>query len=300
LKLGVSTCKPAVYYWYNDSKRSLLQQQKERSGVVRSLLEFGADPTADSFNQSTGKPMWMERMCGVDVTTILINHGLDLKQYNRRTGETLLHYWAGFPRNFTGEDSLAIVKLLVDKGTHLVTCDSKGFTPLQTAAHDSNLKILDYLLSRDEYGRTEKMIAMELSGAAILFDGANAPHSPKAFEYWRRAHQLRQMGIDVNGPSCEKVLGRKIGSHVEWTTLADLDQLEQHPEDYQIQAILVKLRILSSFPGNSHHTLSTWCINYLPESTSLEEDEKFTQILDVRWGMLDKVIHSTLRRSRQL
>jgi len=101
------------------------------------------------------------------------------------------------------------------------------------------------------------------------------------------------MEKEASGSSAEKILGRKIGSHVEWTTLAELDQLEQHPENYRIQGLLVKLRILSRFVGNSHHTLSTWYINYLPESTSLEDEEEFNQILDIRWGRLDKLTHSS-------
>jgi len=59
------------------------------------------------------------------------------------------------------------------------------------------------------------MNAMELAGATILLKAGKTPNFPKAFEYWRRAHRLRQMEIDVYGPSAEKILGRKIGNNVE-------------------------------------------------------------------------------------
>ena len=80
--------------------------------------------------------------------------------------------------------------------------------------------------------------------------------SPEAFEYWLRAHQLREAA----GLSAEKKLGRKIGSNEEWTTSAQLDRLEQHPEEYTVQATLCKLRILSGFDGRGHHSLSEWYI----------------------------------------
>jgi len=206
---GFTPLYGTVSNWHYDPQRSLLEQQKERSDIVRILLEFGADPIADSFNHSTGKPMWMEIMCGIDATINLINHGLDLKRRNPWTGETVLHHWAGCSHGFTEEDSVAIVKLLVDKGAGLMAFDSKSFTPLYTAANKCKLKILDYLMEREEYGRTEKMIALELAGAAILFEVENATLFPKAFEYWRQARQLRQIG------SYRKILGREIGKHVE-------------------------------------------------------------------------------------
>ena len=66
--------QPGVYYTNNEfvgwtplygsisnvelnPRRPLVEQQKERSAVVRSLLEFGADAISDSFDPSNGHPM---------------------------------------------------------------------------------------------------------------------------------------------------------------------------------------------------------------------------------------------------
>ncbi len=119
-------------------------------------------------------------------------------------------------------------------------------------------------------------------------------------------------------PSSKKMLGRKIGKHLEWTTFAELDQLKeqqenhpreavddmdhldtfhevdtqmQHPDEYTVQALLVKLRILSGLDGQRHHSLSTQYIDYISDSTTLGDDEKFSRILDIRWGMLDLAIY---------
>jgi len=299
---GLTPLYGAVFDWkanLPNARPTLLELPEERSEIVRILLEYKADPNADCYSSSDGEPMWMERMCGIDATTTLVNHGLDLKRCNRRTGVTLLHYWASCPHDFTEEDSLTIIKLLVEKGANVLARDNDGFTPLLRAAYGSNdngglqtlnLSILDFLLERDEYSRIEKIEAMELAGAEILFEAENALQFPKAFDHWRRAHQLRQMEIEVSGPSAKKILGRKIGRHLEWTTLADLDQLEKHPEDYRIQALLVKLRIRSTCLGvRGHPPLSQEYLDSLSES-SLDNEEKFNQIVDIRWGMLDVAI----------
>jgi len=275
----------------DSSQRPLLDQQKERKTIVWTLLKFKADPNADySFSSSQGKPMWAESMCGIDTITALIHHGLDLKQRIPQTGQTLLHH---ITSRFTYDDSLmALVTLLVDNKADIMARDKEGFTPLLTAANTFNVKIFEYLMEREEYSRTEKMEALELAGATILLKAPTL--FLKAFDYWRRAHQLREKEKEAVGPSAEKKLGRNIGTNLEWTTLAQLDQLEQQSEEYTIQAVLVKLRILSSFGGDGHRSLSSWSIDYISAlSYSFDEQwllRKFSQIVDIRLGMFDVII----------
>jgi len=192
----------------------------------------------------------MEELCDVDSITALINHGLDLKQRYLDSGETILHYFSGHPRGFTEEDSLAIVRLLVERGADLLARDIEGFTPILRAANSGysrrNFSILDYLLELDGIGRMEKIDALELAGASILLDDRNAPLFPKAFDYWRRAHHLREMEKDASGSSAEKSLGPKKGGTMEWTGLAELEHVIQHPEEHKIQSLHVRFRVLSS------------------------------------------------------
>jgi len=72
--------------------RPLLEQQEVRHSVVLSLLEFGANLITDPFRLSDGQPMWMERMCGVNTTTTLVNHDLNVKQSDPNSGLTILHH----------------------------------------------------------------------------------------------------------------------------------------------------------------------------------------------------------------
>jgi len=268
------------------------EQQEERNVVVRSLLEFGANPN-DNYSficTSGGNPLWAERMCGSYAITALINHGLDLKQRIPHTGRTLLHHVMS--NRFTEEETLAMVILLVANGADLMARDKDGLTPLLTAVNSFKWTVLNYLLDRDCYSRTEKMEAMELAGAEILLETSLFP---KAFEYWRRAHQLRENEKEVSGSSAEKKLGRRIGRKVEWTSLAQLDQLEQEPNEHITQAVLVKLRILSGFNPHDHYWISSWYISYMSTYLQDSSDEewltmKFSQTVDIIWGMLDVII----------
>ena len=89
-----AVCKCEYY-----SSQPFLEQQEERSAVVRSLLEFGADPNVDAFHR--GRPMWMEPMCGVDAIRALIHHGLYLNWLIPETHKNLFHYMAGLSHGFT-------------------------------------------------------------------------------------------------------------------------------------------------------------------------------------------------------
>jgi len=269
------------------SQRFFHEKKNVRNSIVLSLLEFGANLITDSLRPFDGQPMWTMMMCGINTTTTLVNHGLNLKQSDPSSGQTVLHYI-----HYSNKAaSLAFVKLLIEKGADLTARDDQGFTPLLLAAK-ANWIVLDYLLDRDEYSRMEKIEAMELVGTSILL---NEPFSKnrdclKGFQYWRQAHKLREMEKEVSGTSAEKILGRKIGRNVEWTTLADLDRLEQHSEDYRIQAIMVKLRIISSRCEEAARLISCqYLYQYFPYSTGLDNEEKITQILDIRWGIFDRI-----------
>jgi len=225
---------------------TIAEERRGRSAIVRYLLEFGANP---SIRPSSRRPIWMEELCDVDSITALINHGLDLKQRYLDSGETILHYFSGHPRGFTEEDSSAIVRLLVERGADLLARDIQGFTPILRAANSGysrrNFSILDYLLELDGIGRMEKIDALELAGASILLDDRNASLLPKAFGYWRRAYHLREMEKDASGSSAEKSLGPKKGGTKEWTSLAELENVIQRPEEYTIQSLHVRFRVLS-------------------------------------------------------
>ncbi len=88
---GLTPLYGAVYrrVFTLDRRTSIYEVRAERSAIVRSLLEFGANP---STRPSTRRPIWMQELCDADIITALINQGLDLK-----------HRYLWCESNWTGE-----------------------------------------------------------------------------------------------------------------------------------------------------------------------------------------------------
>jgi len=190
--------------------------------LVRLLLENGASLTTlqDDYPIWTGLASYSRNL-----TTLLVHHGMALDKpflewglrYQR--GETALHHWTNLGKT-NEEDSLAVVKLLVDKGAHLMIRDQKGNTPILTAVESRNWKVVDYLVENDGLDRTEKIDAMELAAALILNKSPDDFLLERAREYFRRAFLLREEESD---PILKTPLTLKSGRIIEWTTTAEVE-----------------------------------------------------------------------------
>jgi len=290
----------------------VIQQSRrhpESLAVVRFLLESGADPAGIL---SLGCPIWMYSSCGVDITTALIQHGLNLNQRNWR-GETILHHWAyhsifdypnlnrrdvfGNPildqRSLVYESMnatlirarLAVVELLVNSGADVMARDDSGFTPLLRAASECRYAVVDFLATIDYTDRMEIIDAMEMAAAKILWKISNGwnseQESQRAFGYLRKALDLRQIGSLPMTP-----LKLKRGRTIGWTTTAQLDQVIEKPAEYILQSYLIQLRIccdrcwkgIRSFRGQLLN-----CIRCLKEQNRLDD------LIDVLWATLEKM-----------
>ena len=77
-------------------------------------------------------PIWVG--CDAHAVMKLINQGMDLAQRSSLQNETVLHYWSKGPYNFfytnmndgsiCQEESLTVVKLLINKGADLLAVNS--------------------------------------------------------------------------------------------------------------------------------------------------------------------------------
>jgi len=262
-------------------------------------------------------PIWIG--CDADATIKLINQGMDLTHQTSFFNETVLYHWAGgldlcefadgldFCEFFMDpgisyqEDSLRVVKLLVRKGADLLALNSWGFTPLIEAANGPchglpNLKVLDFLLERDEYSQAEKIEAMELAGAVILQNEKNPSLFPKCFDYWRKALQLRQM--EGSGFIEKPRSNPKHTQTIEWSTSAELEDVMNHPDKFVIQSFLVRLRILSSKSWSAINCLIL--SNLLGHCfAELQQRFKLDEIFEIIWATLEHLLsRSDLRENK--
>jgi len=211
------------------------------STLICSLLSHGADPNAHP--TVIEQPIWMKG--SVDALSSLLDHGLNLEQLNSY-GETALQHWVN-RESMRCEpnleiDAFTIVKLLVDNGANIMDQDENGFTVILAAVNNENWKIVDYFLEKEGVDRMEKIEAMELAAAIILSKSYNDSEFERAFEYWRQALRLRQME-PVSMPKTPLAL--KSGQAGEWITSHQLENVINHPEEYNYQSYLVRLRICS-------------------------------------------------------
>jgi len=266
------------------------RMKEESAGIVRLLLESGADASLLSSRPSDGSPIWMKEMCRTDIITELVNRGMDLKQRDQSTNESVLHYWASNVDD--QEESLIIVKLLIDRGADLLALDDRGFTPLLKAATGRssefpNVNILDFLLERSDYSRAEKIEAMELAGAVILDNEKNLSQFHKGFNYWRRALQFRQTDINGSDPIQKTRSNLESARTAEWITSADLENVIEHPETYMIQSFLVRLRI---FSYKSWKAIESTLFEFYTLDKIFKELRilgRLVDIFDIIWTMLE-------------
>jgi len=305
---GLTPLHGAVYELSRSSTRQLRelplsQMRKERSAIVRFLLESGADPSALSSDRI---PIWKRPLCGFDSTIALINHGMNLHQRDPSDDEhrdkTILHHWCFFRRPIDNpitaeEDTLTVVKLLLDKGADPMARDYEGFTPiLLSALNISDCEItnavLNFLLERGEIGRLQKIDAMEFAGAVIIHHCPfNDDYLFKAFEYWHGALYLRLVETDGTDGQIYKT-PMKSGRIVEWVSSTELEHIIKDSSDCLIQSFLVRLRILSKLPGENWDAIDLWLFRafFLRDDCSrLEDEQRFVDILHILWAMLESI-----------
>jgi len=248
--------------------------------------------------------IWTEVGCDADAIIKLINQGMDLGQRSSFFKETVLHYWAGghcfsklaMDDGFSHqEDSLRVVKLLIEKGADPLASNNWGFTPLLEAAKGPyrgelpNLKVLDFLLETNEYSRSQNIEAMELAGTVILQNVKNVSLFPKAFDYWRKALRLRQMDVKETGCIEDLRYNKKNLQITEWANSVELEDVIENPDKFTIKAFFVRLRIFSS---------KLWrAINFLFESAIHEDcfkqplyQDRFVETFDNLWAILETLL----------
>jgi len=229
---------------------SLFSSEPEQKAIISYILSKLLATSLD------GPPIWTMKGCGPEALSTLHRLGvLDLTQRCPSTGKTVLHQWASGSMTAFSSSEVDVVQLLLDWGTDLRAVDTSGFSVILSAAKGHrgkpNEAVLDVLLDREDIERMEKIKALEMTGAVILSHPDLHPEDVqirRAFGHWRRALSLRTSHHLPNTDPLIFIDGR----YTEWTTLAELKNIEKGTKDeYQTQSFLVLLRIFSEIRFNA-------------------------------------------------
>lgn len=160
------------------------------------------------------------------------------------SGNTALHDCAE-------SGSLEIMKLLLSFSARMEK-DAYGMTPLLAASVAGYAKIVEYLISRQECSKSDKIDALELLGATYVDKKRDMLG---AINFWRQAMEERYS--DPLSPLPKPITASQIAAYenaTEVTSLEKLDDLISDPDDMRMQALLVRERILGpAHPDTSYY-----------------------------------------------
>ncbi len=241
------------------------------------------------------------------LSILLIELGVNLTQRSPEMDKSVLHYWASSCGSFD-EDPVPVVELILAKGTDLKALDKCGLTPLNVAAMgfsynltvgDPNEPVLRYLLNRNEISLSEKIDALELTGAMVLIFSLVDKSVSQAFQYWYEAQDLRDSG---SIPKVPLEVNNKISWRTaEWTTRDQLQEIQKLPKfpDILLQGILVARRIFSCISSRAL-AIYLWFRAFFRRFESYQymndnNTDHQRMLLEVGWIMLEGARVTDLR-----
>ncbi|GAB6032424.1 hypothetical protein CHUAL_011062 [Chamberlinius hualienensis] len=205
-----------------------------RLDIVQYLIENNADlKIANKYNNTC---LMIASYKGYsDVVKYLLDKGADPDE-RAQCGATALHFAAECGH-------VEIVKILLEHGAKIMKQD-QGMTPLMAAAERTKSDVVEYLISRPECSRGERIDALELLGASFANDKDNYSLT-NSYIYLERAMKLRFEGIDV----LEKPITPVISAYenrVECTDMQELESIRYDAHALHMEALVIRERILGS------------------------------------------------------
>lgn len=150
-----------------------------RLDIVKYLIEHKADiHLANKYNNTC---LMIAAFKGhLEVVKCLLEQGADPNQ-KAHCGATALHFSAECGH-------VAIVRELIEYGTK-ITLNEQGMSPLLCAAERTKSGVVDYLMTRPEFSRRERIEALELLGASFAND-KDSYNIDLAYNYLHRAMEV--------------------------------------------------------------------------------------------------------------
>lgn len=167
-KVGSNALFMACQYFHSNRARQVLLGKPDvpiQLELVKFLVQNGADVREAGRNGNT--PLTVAALSGYEdpsLVVYLLEQGADPKANNSH-GSTALHFAAE-------KGCLETVKELVKHGAQLDVVDGEGLTPLERACCGCHDEVVDWIISRPDCRREQKIDALELLGAshATLID----------------------------------------------------------------------------------------------------------------------------------
>ena len=161
-RVGSNPLFMACQYFHSNRAHQVLLGKPDvpiQLELVKFLVENGADVTEAGRNGNT--PLAVAALSGYkdpSLVVYLLERGAD-PNANNSHGSTALHLAAE-------KGCLETVKELVKHGAHLNVVDAEGLTPLQRACCGCHDGVVDWIISRPDCSREQKIDALELLGAS--------------------------------------------------------------------------------------------------------------------------------------
>ncbi|XP_064110392.1 protein fem-1 homolog CG6966-like [Macrobrachium nipponense] len=218
--------------------------------VARLLLEHGAYTDAADHHADT---CLMLASCSghLDIVKYLLNIGVDV---NRRNiyGKSALY-------GSVESGNLEVMKALLSYNA-ILEADYSGTTPLMAASSRGHANIVEYLVSRTDVSRMEKIEALELLGASVLDKIRDAVG---AVEYWKSALSLRYVDGALMYPKPDHHLSCPLCDEFgEFTTVQQLEDIENNNNAVYVQSLLVRERILGTDDAGTMRSFRSTGLDY--------------------------------------
>ena len=204
--------------------------------IVRCLVENGADVNARRIFYLSTPLMVACYNDRIDIATYLVENGADI-HLEDNIGSTALH-------DAARRGHVELVGKLLALGAEQKQIH-KCLTPLLAASNDCRIEMVEYLVTRPECTKEQRVDALELLGATI----ANEPDVydiEKAFSYMKRGMEERYE--DLSCPLLKKKMEpvEAYQNRTESQTLEELSLLEGDDHAIGMEGLLIRERILGT------------------------------------------------------
>ncbi|XP_067002835.1 protein fem-1 homolog B isoform X2 [Anabrus simplex] len=206
-----------------------------RLDIVKYLCDHGADiHIANKYNNTC---LMIAAYKGhLDVVSFLLEKGANPDE-KAHCGATALHFAAECGH-------VNIVKELLEHGAR-ITKNENGMSPLIAAAERTRADVVEYLVTRPEVLRREKIEALELLGASYANDKDNYCLE-LAYQYLHRTMEMRYSDpadIILKQPA------KPVAAYENWVecqTLDELEAIQRNQNALHMESLSIRERILGT------------------------------------------------------